>query len=259
VSVLTDVTELKKTGKLMSEAAMRCTHGIREPLATVRSYLALLLDESVGNLNHRQRLMLTQMIKREEYISLSDLDTDFGDEITREPGGESIRQCFSCGTCIAACPVGWINDEYNPRRIIRMVLLGMREQVLKSKFIWLCSTCYTCHEWCPQEMKVTEVMNALRNIASREGYAHLAYVRQIGNIRSLGRLYEIDDFDNKRREKLGLPRISTDPSEISQIFEITGINEIIQLAQAKTKISSTMKTGTRIAIKPAFERPPPSQ
>ena len=135
--------------------------------------------------------------------------------------------CFSCGTCVAACPVRWINDKYNPRKIIRMVLLGMREQVLKSEFIWLCSTCYTCHERCPQEVKVTEIMNVLRNIAAKEGYAHPAYVKQAKIIRSLGRLYEIDDFDNKRRERLGLPRISTDPSEMDQIFEITGINSLV--------------------------------
>jgi heterodisulfide reductase subunit C len=76
-------------------------------------------------------------------------------------------------------------------------------------------------------VKITEIMNVLRNIASREGYAHPAYIRQANALRSLGRLYEVDKFDNRKRERLGLPKISTDPSEISQIFEITGIDEIV--------------------------------
>jgi len=169
----------------------------------------------------------SKVIDSEEYILLSDLDTGFKDEISREPGGENIKHCFNCGTCVAACPVRWINEKYNPRKIIRMALLGMREQVLKSEFIWLCSTCYTCHERCPQEVRITDIMNVLKNIASREGYTHPAYIRQANTVSSLGRLYEVDTFDNRKRERLGLPKISTDPHEVERIFEITGMNELI--------------------------------
>ena len=169
----------------------------------------------------------SKVLDPEKYILLSDLDTKFKDEISREPGGENIKHCFSCGTCAAACPVRWINEKYNPRKIIRMALLGMRKQVLENEFIWLCSTCYTCHERCPQEVRITEIMNVLKNMASREGYAHPAYIRQAKMIRSMGRLYEIDQFDNRRRERIGLPKITTDPDEVSRIFDVTGINELI--------------------------------
>ncbi len=162
-----------------------------------------------------------------KHILLTDLDINFRDEISREPGGEKIKNCFSCGTCVAACPVRWINERYNPRKIVRMALLGMRKQVLESEFIWLCSTYYTCHERCPQEVRITEVINALKNIAAREGYAHPAYIKQANMIRSMGRLYEIDHFDNRKRKGMGLPEISTDPSEVSRIFEVSGINELI--------------------------------
>jgi heterodisulfide reductase subunit C len=127
--------------------------------------------------------------------------------------------------------VRWINEKYNPRKIIRMALLGMREQVLKSEFIWLCSTCYTCHERCPQEVRITEIMNVLRNVASREGYTHPAYIRQANTVNSLGRLYEVDSFDNRKRERLGLPTISTDPREVERIFEITGMNKLIGVGE----------------------------
>jgi len=170
----------------------------------------------------------SKVLDSEEYILLSNLDTNFKDEISREPGGGNIKHCFSCGTCVAACPVRWINEKYNPRKIIRMALLGMRKQVLESEFIWLCSTCYTCHERCPQEVRITEIMNVLKNIASREGYAHPAYTRQANTIRSLGRLYEVDQFDNRKRERMGLPKITTDPHEVERIFEVTGIDELIR-------------------------------
>jgi heterodisulfide reductase subunit C len=174
----------------------------------------------------------SKVLDSEKYVLLSDLDTNFKNEISHESGGENIKHCFSCGTCVAACPVRWINDKYNPRKIIRMALLGMRKQVLESDFIWFCSTCYTCHERCPQEVQITQVMNVLKNIASREGYAHPAYIRQADTIRSLGRLYEIDQFDNRKRERLGLPSISTDPGEMSQIYEITGMDKIIGVGKS---------------------------
>jgi heterodisulfide reductase subunit C len=173
-----------------------------------------------------------KVLDTQEYILLSDLDTNFNDEICHEPGGENIKHCFSCGTCVAACPVRWINEKYNPRKIIRMALLGMRKQVLQSDFIWLCSTCYTCHARCPQEVRITEVMNVLKNMASREGYTHPAYIRQANMIRSMGRLYEIDEFDNRKREGMGLPSISTDPHEVNQIFELTGVNELVTAAES---------------------------
>ena len=168
----------------------------------------------------------------EKYVLLSDLDTNFKNEISHESGGENIKHCFSCGTCVAACPVRWINEKYNPRKIIRMALLGMRKQVLESDFIWFCSTCYTCHERCPQEVQIAQIMNVLKNIASREGYAHPAYIRQADTIRSLGRLYEIDQFDNRKRERLGLPKISTDSSEMNRIFEITGMDKLIGVGKS---------------------------
>jgi heterodisulfide reductase subunit C len=76
-----------------------------------------------------------------------------------------------------------VEHEYNPRKIIRMILLGMREQVLSSKIIWLCSQCYTCSANCPQDVDFSHIMMALRNLAVKEGHAPpdlLEKVEQIG-------------------------------------------------------------------------------
>ena len=115
-------------------------------------------------------------------ISTNDLDPNFKYEVAEEPGGENIKVCFSCGICTAGCPVSEIDPRYNPRRIIRMVILGMREEVLSSDLIWLCSLCYTCYARCPQNVKFTEVMGALRNIAVREKYVQPSFLRQVEGI-----------------------------------------------------------------------------
>jgi heterodisulfide reductase subunit C len=153
------------------------------------------------------------------YIDIDEADPEFAEEVAREPGGEGILDCYACGTCTAGCPVRSVSEKYNPRRIIRMVLLGLRDEVLKSEFIWLCSTCYTCQERCPQNVRITDIMTALRNIAARSGILPDAYVQQRELILNMGRLYEIDDFDNKKRAKAGLPAIEMKADEIRRLYE----------------------------------------
>ena len=97
------------------------------------------------------------------------LDPEFKHDVARHPGGENITLCYSCGTCTASCPVSRIDDEYNPRKIIRQVLLGMRDEVLSSPVIWRCVLCYACYATCPQNVKFRDVMQALREMAVKEG------------------------------------------------------------------------------------------
>ena len=161
-------------------------------------------------------------------ITSKELDFNFKYEITREPGGENFMRCFQCGTCTGGCPIHSIDPEYNCRRIIRMALLGLREEVLRSKFIWFCSTCYTCYERCPQDVKITEVMNVLKNIAVREGYIHPSFQVQLEALEKYGRLIEISEFEERIRAKAGLSPILDSSEEVKKIFKITAIDKVVQ-------------------------------
>jgi heterodisulfide reductase subunit C len=160
-------------------------------------------------------------------IKATELSPKFKYEVAGEPGGENIKVCFACGICTASCPIREIDQRYNPRKIIRMVLLGMKDRVLKSDFIWLCSSCYACTERCPQGVRFTDVMNAIKNLAVKEGFIPSPFVQQIHILKQFGRLYEIDEFDNKKRTALGLPEVQKMKGCTKKLLEISGLDEII--------------------------------
>jgi len=157
-------------------------------------------------------------------IDSKTFDPDFKLLIASEPGGENIKKCFSCGTCTAGCPVREVTDRYNPRRIIRMAILGMKKEVLSSDFIWLCSSCYTCFERCPQNVKIPELMNAIKNIAVREGHLPSSLKSQLDLLASFGRLLEVTDFENEKRIESNLPLFQGRTEDVKKILEKLGFH-----------------------------------
>lgn len=80
--------------------------------------------------------------------------------------GENLFGCYQCGTCSAGCP--FVEDmDLAPDEVIRYVILDKKE-VLNSKTIWLCASCYTCAERCPRDLNLTKIMEALRQIILRK-------------------------------------------------------------------------------------------
>ena len=92
---------------------------------------------------------------------------DFIKEVMKMPGGEKILECIQCGSCAGGCPTMFAMD-YSPMQIIKMINLGMKEKVLSSSTIWVCSACYTCATRCPRNVNFTTLMMSLRNKAIQE-------------------------------------------------------------------------------------------
>ena len=103
------------------------------------------------------------MVQREVY-------PNFKYEVAACPGGERVLNCFLCGTCTAGCPISELTDDYNPRRIMRMILAGLKDEVLNSGEIWKCYQCHTCVAHCPQDVRFADIIRALRAMAEKEGY-----------------------------------------------------------------------------------------
>ena len=117
-----------------------------------------------------------------EAIQINKLDPNFKYEVASHPGGENIKVCFACGACTGGCPASEADPAYDPRKIIRMVLLGMKERVLSSDIIWLCAMCYSCSFHCPQDVHFIKVMGVLREMAAKEGYVKPSFLKNIEKI-----------------------------------------------------------------------------
>ena len=86
------------------------------------------------------------------------------------PGGKLACRCFDCGTCAGICPVSRHFPVFDPRKILHMIRLGLKDRLLTSESIWYCSHCDTCRFACPQDIQFSSIVDVLRDMAVKEGY-----------------------------------------------------------------------------------------
>ena len=90
-----------------------------------------------------------------------------GDDINLDLASENgfdtakLGTCLQCGTCSSSCPTYFAMD-IPPRKLWRMVSLGMKDQISRSSTFWLCTTCNSCTVRCPRGIPVSENMRQVR-------------------------------------------------------------------------------------------------
>ena len=77
------------------------------------------------------------------------------------------------------------------------------------------------------DVRIPEVMDAIKNLAVQEGYIHEAFAKQAATVGRLGTLYPISDFENKRRVDMGLPELPIQNLEVREIYKITGLAKLL--------------------------------
>ncbi|MFH1783791.1 MAG: 4Fe-4S dicluster domain-containing protein [bacterium] len=85
--------------------------------------------------------------------------------------GENVSSCYQCGKCSAGCPSADRMDNI-PSQFIKLIQLGMEEQVKASNTPWVCLTCFICTIRCPKGIDITRIMEAARLLKSRDNVDH---------------------------------------------------------------------------------------
>jgi heterodisulfide reductase subunit C len=90
----------------------------------------------------------------------------------QELSGQNLLVCYQCGKCSAGCPA--VHDmDILPNQIIRFAQMGLKEELLASKAIWVCASCMTCNVRCPKGINIAEIIEALRQILLRDRQDHV--------------------------------------------------------------------------------------
>jgi heterodisulfide reductase subunit C2 len=153
-------------------------------------------------------------------------DMTFSEEVTCRHGGETLTSCYQCGTCASSCPVARLDPSFNPREVIKLSLLGEREEIVSGDAIWQCTSCFNCQERCPQNVEIADVIYALRNIAIEAGHSPNIYADFGSALVNDGRIVQISKFVEKKREEYGLPALKpVGLEDLNKILVATGFTK----------------------------------
>jgi heterodisulfide reductase subunit C len=87
--------------------------------------------------------------------------------------GVNTRKCMKCGKCSATCP-SYDEMEYHPHQFVYMVENGDIEELMNSKSIYKCLSCFACVDRCPRSVEPAKLVEAVRTAVIRQqGANHL--------------------------------------------------------------------------------------
>ena len=123
-------------------------------------------------------------------------DNNFKSTVAAFPGGEHVMDCFLCGTCTAGCPISELDDAFNPRKIMRQILYGDKDELLSAGEIWKCYQCHTCVAHCPQDVRFADIVRVLREIAISEGIYGSDFTDKVKEIDIKARKHRLEQIND---------------------------------------------------------------
>ena len=94
-------------------------------------------------------------------------------EDIRRISGVNPRKCMKCGKCSGTCPA-YEEMDLHPHQFVDMVESGRIDELMNSKGIYRCLSCFACVERCPRSVEPAALIEAVRlAVVRRQGADHL--------------------------------------------------------------------------------------
>ncbi len=114
--------------------------------------------------------------------------------------------CLTCGTCAGGCPVTGV-DGMDPRKAVRMAALGLDDELINSRFPWICTLCGRCERACPMGVEILAMMRRARSLRERDKVP--------------GPIHKGTMMSMQRGNNLGIPR-----DDFLQLLAEVGVEEM---------------------------------
>jgi heterodisulfide reductase subunit C len=115
------------------------------------------------------------------------------------------EECIQCGTCVSVCPVEMVGGH--------AIVTWLADPQAADYSVWLCTSCWRCHEACPAGVDIYGLMMERR----RSGRAPAGYQDAFERVMASGLALEISQEDlDQARAVWNLESVSLPPSTVAQ-------------------------------------------
>lgn len=142
----------------------------------------------------------------------TDVSTLRSNDRPRWPFSQDV--CMTCGICACTCPVSGV-DGFDPRKVVRLAAMGLEQELVESRWPWICTMCGKCEQACPMEVRIPDVVRRTRSLRDRDqvpGILHkgLQAALETGNNLRLPKddfLFILEDVAGEIREEPGFEEL----------------------------------------------------
>ncbi|MHB1126294.1 MAG: 4Fe-4S dicluster domain-containing protein [Bacillota bacterium] len=111
-----------------------------------------------------------------------------------EQSGQPVSRCYQCKKCTGGCPMAFAMDIL-PSQVVRYVQLGLKDQLQRSRSVWVCASCKTCYSRCPNGIDVSAILDVMKGTAAgdktvAEPNVHVFHQSFMDSIGKYGRVFE---------------------------------------------------------------------
>jgi len=79
----------------------------------------------------------------------------------------NLDECMVCAKCLSVCPLAGY-EGFDPRRLVRLTLLGQEQEVIDFDGIFQCTGCDRCTWVCPMGVKIGNLITRARGLRPRD-------------------------------------------------------------------------------------------